>query len=294
MRKRKFKTVTVAALAAMTLTGMNAVPCYAGITLPFIGEIGGSSVKEPELESMLGKSLKEMAGKFDGMSEPYWNMGMTSCSNGQVTLMSADSGDGGDSITQIQLTGRGNPYCLMGVDTGMSYSDATGKLGDEGLYQVWGRPVRFDENGNYVALSGEDHNLTVTMSHITLGNHTDKTDVSQYMGADMRSLFFEIDNVGARTEGEDTVVENDQVMFYARGQAVELGDLKVSKIVIRGNNSNYCMYGYQPGDSWESMYPGMQEGGSGEWTDPQGNVFSMYSSTDPSSPQIELLDPSFW
>lgn len=54
------------------------------------------------------------------------------------------------------------------------------------------------------------------------------------------------------------------------------------------------MYGYQPGDSWESMYPGMQEGGSGEWTDPQGNVFSMYSSTDPSSPQIELLDPSFW
>ena len=80
----------------------------------------------------------------------------------------------------------------------------------------------------------------------------------------------------------------------ARGQAVELGDLKVSKIVIRGNNSNYCMYGYQPGDSWESMYPGMQEGGSGEWTDPQGNVFSMYSSTDPSSPQIELLDPSFW
>ena len=47
MRKRKFKTVTVAALAAMTLTGMNAVPCYAGITLPFIGEIGGSSVKEP-------------------------------------------------------------------------------------------------------------------------------------------------------------------------------------------------------------------------------------------------------
>lgn len=95
MRKRKFKTVTVAALAAMTLTGMNAVPCYAGITLPFIGEIGGSSVKEPELESMLGKSLKEMAGKFDGMSEPYWNMGMTSCSNGQVTLMSADSGDGG-------------------------------------------------------------------------------------------------------------------------------------------------------------------------------------------------------
>lgn len=30
MRKRKFKTVTVAALAAMTLTGMNAFPVMQG------------------------------------------------------------------------------------------------------------------------------------------------------------------------------------------------------------------------------------------------------------------------
>lgn len=294
MKKRKFKEITMAVIAAMTLTGMTAVPCYAGIKLPFIGEIGGSSVEEPELESMLGKSLKEMAEKFDGMSEPYWNMGMTSCSNGQVTLMSADSGDGGDSITQIQLAGSGNPYCLMGVDTGMSYADATEKLREEGLYQVWGRPVRFDKNGHYVALSGEDGNLTVTMSKITLGTHTDKLDVSQYMGGSMRDIFYEIDNVGARTEGDDTVVENDQVMFYARGQAMELGALTISKIVIKGNNSDYCMYGYQPGDSFESVYPGMQEGGTGEWTDPQGNVFSMYSSTDPSSPQIELYSPELW
>ena len=102
--KRSFKAISAAVAAAMTISGMAAVPCYAGIKIPFIGEIGGSSVEDPELESMFGRSLKEMAGKFDGMSEPYWNMGVTSSSNGQVTLFSADSSNGGDGITQIQLT----------------------------------------------------------------------------------------------------------------------------------------------------------------------------------------------
>ena len=64
--KRNFKTISVAVAAAMTISGMAAVPCYAGIKIPFIGEIGGSSVEDPELESMFGRSLKEMAGKFDG------------------------------------------------------------------------------------------------------------------------------------------------------------------------------------------------------------------------------------
>lgn len=156
------------------------------------------------------------------------------------------------------------------------------------------KPVYYDRNGNYVALDGQDNNLTVTMSHVTLGSHTDKTEVSQYMGENLREIFFEIDDVGARTEGEDTVVENDQVMFYARGQAVELSDLTISKIVLKQSGGEYCMYGYQPGDAWDSLYPGMQEGGSGEWFDPAGNVFSMYSSTDPLNPQIVLSDPSQW
>ena len=243
---------------------------------------------------MFGRSLKEMTEKFDGMSEPYWNMGMTSSSNGQVTLFSADSSDAQDGITQIQLTGSGNPYWLMGVDTGMTYSEAGNELAGKGFYCMPSRPVYYDRNGNYVALSGEDNDLTVTMSHITLGSHTDKTEVSQYMGENLRQLFYEGFDVGARTEGEDTVVEDGQVMFYARGQADDLGRLNVSKIVIKGTGNNCCLYGYQPGDSWDDMYPGMQEGGSGEWIDPSGNVFSMYASTDSSDPQIVLYDPSQW
>lgn len=292
--KRSFKAISAAVAAVMTISGMAAVPCYAGIKIPFIGEIGGSFVEDPELESMFGRSLKEMAGKFDGMSEPYWNMGVTSSSNGQVTLFSADSSNGGDGITQIQLTGSGNPYWLMGVDTGMSYSDAGNELSGKGFRCMPSKPVYYDRNGNYVALDGQDNNLTVTMSHVTLGSHTDKTEVSQYMGENLREIFFEVDDVGARTEGEDTVVENDQVMFYARGQAVELSDLTISKIVLKQSGGEYCMYGYQPGDAWDSLYPGMQEGGSGEWFDPAGNVFSMYSSTDPLNPQIVLSDPSQW
>ena len=198
--KRSFKAISAAVAAAMTISGMAAVPCYAGIKIPFIGEIGGSSVEDPELESMFGRSLKEMAGKFDGMSEPYWNMGVTSSSNGQVTLFSADSSNGGDGITQIQLTGSGNPYWLMGVDTGMSYSDAGNELSGKGFRCMPSKPVYYDRNGNYVALDGQDNNLTVTMSHVTLGSHTDKTEVSQYMGENLREIFFEVDDVGARTE----------------------------------------------------------------------------------------------
>ena len=66
--KRSFKAISAAVAAAMTISGMAAVPCYAGIKIPFIGEIGGSSVEDPELESMFGRSLKEMAGKFDCVS----------------------------------------------------------------------------------------------------------------------------------------------------------------------------------------------------------------------------------
>ena len=54
-----------------------------------------------------------------------------------------------------------------------------------------------------------------------------------------KQIFFEVDDVGARTEGEDTVVENDQVMFYARGQAVELSDLTISKIVLKQSGGEY-------------------------------------------------------
>ena len=114
------------------------------------------------------------------------------------------------------------------------------------------------------------------------------------MGENLRQLFYEGFDVGARTEGEDTVVEDGQVMFYARGQADDLGSLNVSKIVIKGTGNNCCLYGYQPGDSWDNMYPGMQEGGSGEWIDPSGNVLSMYASTDSADPQIVLYDPSQW
>ena len=53
--KRSFKAISAAVAAAMTISGMAAVPCYAGIKIPFIGEIGGSSVEAPELESMFGR-----------------------------------------------------------------------------------------------------------------------------------------------------------------------------------------------------------------------------------------------
>ena len=294
MRKISFKATGAAMIAAVTLTGMTAVPCYAGFTLPFIGGNSSSAVEDPELDSMFGRSLKEMTEIFDGMSEPYWNMGMTSSSNGQVTLISADSSAAQDGITQLQLPGSGHPYWLMGVDTGMTYSEAGNELAGKGFYCMPSRPVYYDRNGNYVALSGEDNDLTVTMSHITLGSHTDKTEVSQYMGENLRQLFYEGFDVGARTEGEDTVVEDGQVMFYARGQADDLGSLNVSKIVIKGTGNNCCLYGYQPGDGWDNMYPGMQEGGSGEWIDPSGNVLSMYASTDSADPQIVLYDPSQW
>ena len=243
MRKISFKSTGAVMITAVTLTGMTAVPCYAGFTLPFIGGNSSSAVEDPELDSMFGRSLKEMTEKFDGMSEPYWNMGMTSSSNGQVTLFSADSSDAQDGITQIQLTGSGNPYWLMGVDTGMTYSEAGNELAGKGFYCMPSRPVYYDRNGNYVALSGEDNDLIVTMSHITLGSHTDKTEVSQYMGENLRQLFYEGFDVGARTEGEDTVVEDGQVMFYARGQADDLGSLNVSKIVIKGTGNNCCLYG---------------------------------------------------
>ena len=36
MRKISFKATGAAMIAAVTLTGMTAVPCYAGFTLPFI------------------------------------------------------------------------------------------------------------------------------------------------------------------------------------------------------------------------------------------------------------------
>lgn len=292
MKKKNFKAISAVLITAVIFTGITAVPCYAGFKIPFIGEIGGSCV-EPELESLIGQSLKETVKKFDGMSEPYWNMGVTTSSNGQVTLSSADSGNGKDGITQIQLTGSNDSYSLMGVGTEMSYSEAGNELHGKGFHCMPSRPVYYDGNGNYIALNGEDSNLTVTMSHITLGSHTDKTEISQYIGENLRQLYYDFYDVGARTEGENTIVENDQVMFYARGQAVELSDLTVSKIVLK-QAGEYCIYGYQTGDTWDSLYPGMQEGGSGEWSDPAGNIFSMYFSTDSSSPQVVLYDPSQW
>lgn len=37
--KRSFKAISAAVAAAMTISGMAAVPCYAGIKIPFIGKL---------------------------------------------------------------------------------------------------------------------------------------------------------------------------------------------------------------------------------------------------------------
>ena len=62
--KRSFKAISAAVAAAMTISGMAAVPCYAGIKIPFIGEIGGSSVEDPELESCLEEASKKWQGNL--------------------------------------------------------------------------------------------------------------------------------------------------------------------------------------------------------------------------------------
>ena len=55
------------------------------------------------------------------------------------------------------------------------------------------------------------------MSHITLGSHTDKTEVSQYMGENLRQLFYEGFDVGAETEGGIRLWRMDRLCSIARG-----------------------------------------------------------------------------
>ena len=68
------------------------------------------------------------------MSEPYWNMGMTSSSkSGQVTLFSAVPVMPGWYYTD-QVTWKQNPVLADGVDTGMmTYSEAGNELVNKGI-----------------------------------------------------------------------------------------------------------------------------------------------------------------
>ena len=172
-------------------------------------------------------------------------------------------------------------------DSGIYKTDVSGGSGEEVIKLFFDLQYRDNKELNYIKLTG-----------IRCGNQDHCAEVSGYLGKTFREISEEFSGL--------TPAETEKGMKLTNGE-VEFGTFNVSdsdamlspvnKVTIYGRDpQNYCIYGLVPGIGWEEMQTltGMEEGGSGELLDPEGNVIVMYYSTDPDDPHIYILPHGTW
>lgn len=257
-----------------------------------------------ELSDYMLMNFREIRGIWPDLEEG-WNMGVDILYNDDIQVGSSLVIDGISIVNRILLKKHNPMLSLFGLTMNMSKDSAISALKVAGLV-----PGRRD--GIYVTeieIKNTDKRLRL---FIDLSNMEDETypficasaailsppsgciELSSYIGKTILDASDLCDEFQIEETGDGITVGDDEVSFNsAVSNPVNPENAEITSITIyQANPQHYCLYGKIPGDGWESMglSCGLQEGGSGELVDDDGNVLIMYYSEDPVNPHICLMN----
>lgn len=249
-----------------------------------------------ELSEYLNCTVDEIKEVFGEPIREGWSMCVNYFIYDDYRFESMYSENNEEMISRICLRNNSTKYELCGVRVQMSEEEAESQLLENGFYKLEtgvfyngvDRFVTLEQDSVYEenAEGGGDwkelETLSIDASVLRESLHPDKTEVFQYMKCSIDKAVSDIPNLSVYEKDDQTVVaEKDGIRFEAEKNGEDLQQAVIQRIVIIGEESEYCLYGITPEDSENAGdYLAFGEGGSGERIDPAGSVLYLWDKQD--------------
>ena len=202
-------------------------------------------------------------------------------------------------VSRIWLKNNSTEYELCGVNVQMSEDEAEHQLLENGFFKLETgvfyngvdefvtveKDVSYEENNEGGRDQKESDTLCVRASVFRESLHPDKTEVFQYMKCSMEKVVTDISDLDIYEKDDQTVIaEKNGIRFEAEKQGGDWRQAVIRRILIVGENSDYCLYGITPEDvEYAEDYLAFEEGGSGELIDPAGSILYLWDRVDEKS-----------
>ena len=248
--------------------------------------------KRVELSQYLNCTVDEIKEVFGETIREDWSMCVNYFIYDDYQFDSMYSENNKEMISRIWLKNNSKKYELYGVKVQMSEEEAERQLLENGFskletgvfYNGVDRFITLEQDSVYEenAEGGGDwkelETLRINASVLRESLHPDKTEVFQYMKCSIGKALSDIPNLSVYEKDDQTVVaEKDGIRFEAEKDGEDLNQAVIQRIVIIGDESEYCLYGITSEDSENARdYLAFGEGGSGELIDPAGSVLYLW------------------
>ena len=248
--------------------------------------------KRVELSQYLNCTVDEIKEVFGEPIREDWSMCVNYFIYDDYRFESMHSENNEEMISSIWLRNNSTKYELCGVRVQMSEEEAESQLLENGFskletgvfYNGVDRFVTLEQDSVYEenAEGGGDwkelETLRINASVLRESLHPYKTEVFQYMKCSMDKVVSDIPDLNVYEKDDQTVVaEKDGIKFEAKKTGENLQQAVIQRILIIGEESEYCLYGITPEDSENARdYLAFGEGGSGELIDPAGSVLYLW------------------
>ena len=248
--------------------------------------------KRVELSQYLNCTVDEIKEVFGEPIREDWSMCVNYFIYDDYRFESMHSENNEEMISSIWLRNNSTKYELCGVRVQMSEEEAESQLLENGFskletgvfYNGVDRFVTlekdsvYEENAEGVGDWKELETLRINASVLRESLHPYKTEVFQYMKCSIDKVVSDIPDLNVYEKDDQTVVaEKDGIKFEAKKTGEHLQQAVIQRILIIGEESEYCLYGITPEDSENARdYLAFGEGGSGELIDPAGSVLYLW------------------
>ena len=255
-------------------------------------ESGETEEKRVELSQYLNCTVDEIKSVFGEPLRENWTGNVNYFVYDDCQFDSMYSENNGQMVSRIWLKNNSEKYELYGVRVQMSEEEAESQLLENGFskletgvfYNGVDRFVTlekdsvYEENAEGVGDWKELETLRINASVLRESLHPYKTEVFQYMKCSIDKVVSDIPGLNVYEKDDQTVVaEKDGIKFEAKKTGENLQQAVIQRILIIGEESEYCLYGITPEDSENARdYLAFGEGGSGELIDPAGSVLYLW------------------
>lgn len=259
------------------------------------------SLDKTELSNYLGQTASTIEQEFGEPNDTFGSMGLWYLVYDDFVFYSGYSENGDNIITEIVIRNGLTDYSLCGITTQMTEMEAEKSLVEKG-FQKLATNIYYDERDQLIRIEQDSgyqdtetgrelkelDTLRIDAYQCRLDMNPDKTETFQYMKCAISEVMQEIDGLNVYTVDQTVIAENNDIRFEGVQNGPDPLQAIINEIVIKGEDSAFCLYGITCKDSEIARdYLSFCEGGSGELIDPAGNILYLWDSCD-DEPAVSL------